>query len=170
MVRELRETMKGRRAKTRRGSVLPELAAVLGRMGAVTVSVAGASAVLTHEVASALREIVDHALRGDAVAVVARRAEMGASDRQSAVVRFVGVSILGAATLTAGCSRDGKRGAVDAAPATRALTIEGTNICLDVPQSLVARTAHNDHGYVDEDCEPLESAVLSTIRNVACGD
>jgi len=111
MVREC-ETMSAPKARARRARELPEIAAVLRRTGVVSVSVAGASAVLTPAVASALREIVAHALRGEVVAVVARRAEL--TTQQAAdllglsrqhVVRLVDSGRLGVRMTKAGAHR-----------------------------------------------------------------
>jgi excisionase family DNA binding protein len=55
---------------------LSDVAALLGRKGAITLSSGKTSTRLTPPVVLALREVVAHLLRGDAVAVVARRSEL----------------------------------------------------------------------------------------------
>jgi len=72
--------MSGSKSSTRAPSALSALATILDRRGAITLSVGGMSARLSPAVASALREVVAHLLGGDAVAVVARRAELSTQE------------------------------------------------------------------------------------------
>lgn len=102
---------------TSKSSVRPastpfELAAVLGRRGPITVSVAGASARVGPDVAAALREVVDHLLAGDEVAVVARRAELSTQEAadllglsRQHVVRLVDAGKLSVRVTKAGAHR-----------------------------------------------------------------
>ena len=59
---------------------LSDIAAILGRKGAITLSSGRTSTRLTPAVLLAFREVVAHLLRGDAVAVVARRSELSTQE------------------------------------------------------------------------------------------
>ena len=104
--------MSASKSSVRAARMLSELALVLDRRGAITVSVAGASAPMSPDVAAALREVVDHVLAGDEVAVVARRAELSTQEvadllglSRQHVVRLVDAGKLAVRVTKAGAHR-----------------------------------------------------------------